>query len=550
MRPSEAAMDAPAQGGLTRRDLLKLAGSLPVLATVAPFGGLPEAVLSAASEARHIAGYDPALLPSATTLAGWLKQLHDVGPIRMTGTSQCRAFEEFLARQFAALGFAVERDQFRLTSWACDLEQDCSIEVVEDGGPKKTVEVVSYYPFGGSTRGARPVTGRVLVVPGPGVAAAKALADAISASVLADSIIVMDMPLARGGGTPAGSGNNGLFPERFPAERPARTGGPSPAGQSGREIMEIFEHRCKALVLCYTDVSNDSARYNYLPFSDQHRTLPTLWVGAEGSRYLRGVSGKASLTLRCDATLVPDSRADTILATLPGQSREVVFLTTQTDGPNECNENGALGVLAVATYWSKVPAAKRSRTLVCSLPTGHYAAGAVADPKTGSGRRAGTRGVLEKWPDVASRIVGQISLEQMGAMEWVDTNGTFAPTGNVAGERWIPTPGVSATATRKIFMASTAGENPKYSNAVLVESGGAPGEGGSLRSRGLPGIGLMGQPGYFFRCDPRGVLDKLSPDVMHNQVAFATKMTVLMNRLTVDQLAGKTPLTDADLFGA
>jgi hypothetical protein len=24
------------------------------------------------------------------------------------------------------------------------------------------------------------------------------------------------------------------------------------------------------------DVSNDSARYNYLPFSDQHRTLPTL----------------------------------------------------------------------------------------------------------------------------------------------------------------------------------------------------------------------------------------------------------------------------------
>jgi hypothetical protein len=544
-------MGARNEVGVTRRDLLKLAGSLPVLATIAPFGGLPEAVLSAATDARHVAGYDPTLLPSAATLAGWLKKLHDFGPIRMTGTAECRAFEEFLAREFAALGFAVERDQFRLTSWACNLEQDCAIDVVEDGGAKKPVEVLSYYPFGGSTRGSRPITGRVLVVPGTGAAAAKAFADATKAAVLADAIVVMDMPLARGGGgAPAAAGNNGLFPERFPAERPSRVGGASPAGQGGRDIMEIFEHRCKALVMCYTDVSNDSARYNYLPFSDQHRTLPTLWVGAEGSRYLRSVSGKASLTLRCDATLVPDSRADTILATLPGQSREVVFLTTQTDGPNECNENGALGVLAVATYWSKVPAAKRPRTLVCSLPTGHYAAGAVADPKTGSGRRAGTRGVLEKWPDVASRIVGQISLEQMGAMEWVDMNGTFVATGNVAGERWIPTPGESAAATRKIFMASTAAENPKFSNAVLVLSGGAPGEGGSLRSRGLPGIGLMGQPAYFFRCDPKGVVDKLSPDVMRNQVAFATKMTVLMNRLTVDQLAGKAPLADADLFGA
>jgi hypothetical protein len=47
------------------------------------------------------------------------------------------------------------------------------------------------------------------------------------------------------------------------------------------------------------------------------------------------------------------------------------------------------------------------------MPTGHYAAGAVADKVTGSGRRASTRGVLEKWPDMAKRIVGQVSLEQM-----------------------------------------------------------------------------------------------------------------------------------------
>ena len=535
---------------LTRRDLFKLAGTVPAAAAFASLGGFPERLLAAGSDVRQIAGYNPALLPDATALARWLKQLHDFGPIRMTGTPQCRAFEEFLAQQVTALGFTLERDQFRLTSWECGIT-DCSISVVEDGGAKRDVEVVAYYPFGGSTRGKDAATGRILYVPVIGAAAVKAFADSLDAGALANSIVVVDMPLARppasgaGGGAAAARGPMGRFPEKAPE----RVGGASPAGQGGREIMEIFEHRCKALIMCYTDVSNDAARHNYLPFSDKHRVLPCIWAGAEGSRYLQSVSGKATATLRCDARLTPDARADTLVATLKGQSDEVIFLTTQTDGPNECNENGGLGVLAIATYWSKVPAANRRRTIVASFPTAHYAAGAVMDPVTGSGRRGGTGGVLAKWPGIASRIVGQISLEQMGAMEWVDLNGKFVATGNVAGERWIATPATEAASAR-MFMAATVGEDPKYSNAACVHEQGAPGEGGSLRSRGLPGIGLMGQPGYFFRCDPNGVLDKLNPSVMRNQIAFAAKMTVLMDRLTPDQLHGKSPIADADLFGA
>ncbi len=526
----------------SRRQVLRLAGALPFAGALA---GLPHALFADTDGQRQIAGYKAAQLPSVDTLGKWLKQLHEFGPIRMTGTPQCRAFEEFLATEFAALGFAVERDHFRLTSWECRIT-DCSISVVEDGGAKRTVEVVAYYPFGGSTRGKAAATGRVLFVPGTGVEAAKALADATSAETLANSIVVMDMPLLRSArvarsAPPAPLGH-------FPENLPARVGGNSPSGQSGREIMEVFENRSKGLILCYTDVSDDTARHNYLPFSDKHRSLPAIWAGAQGSAYLKSVSGKATATIRCDAKLTPDARADTILATLKGQSDEVVFLTTQTDGPNECNENGGLGVLAVATYWSKIPASQRRRTLVCSLPTAHYAMGAVLDKETGSGRRGGTRGVLDKWPDVARRIVAQIAMEQMGAMDWVDLNGTFAPSGNVAPERWIPTP-ATEKASAQMFLAATLGEDPRYSNATVTPEFGAPGEGGSLRSLGLPGIGLMGQPQYFFRADPKGVIDKLNPNVMHNQVAFATKMLLLMDRLTPDQLHGKAPITDTDLFG-
>jgi hypothetical protein len=534
--------DHSALQNASRRELLRLAGAIPFAGALA---GFPAALVAATEGQRQIAGYKPAQLPTVETLGNWLRQLHDFGPIRMTGTPQCRAFEEFLATQFAALGFTIERDQFRLTSWECRIT-DCSISVEEDGGAKRTVEVVAYYPFGGSTRGKPAVTGRLLFVPGTGVNAAKALADATDAATLANSIIVMDMPLTRsaraaGSPPPAPLGH-------FPEKPVPRVGGPSPSGQSGREIMEIFENRSKGLIMCYTDVSNDTARHNYLPFSDKHRTLPAIWAGAEGSAYLKSVSGKATATIRCDAKLVPDARADTILATLPGQSDEVVFVTTQTDGPNECNENGGLGVLAVATYWSKIPAAQRRRTLVCSLPTAHYAMGAVMDKESGSGRRGGTRGVLEKWPEMAKRIVAQIAMEQMGAMDWVDLNGTYAPSGNVAPERWIPTP-ATQEASARMFLATTAGEDPQYSNVSVTPEFGAPGEGGSVRSLGIPGIGLMGQPTYFFRADPKGVIDKLNPNVMHNQVAFAAKMSILMDRLTPDQMRGKAPITDSDLFG-
>lgn len=527
----------------SRREVLQLASAASVAAAV---GGL-SAWVTAASGEKTIAGYKPGNVPNARKLGQWLQQLHDFGPIRATGTPQCRAFEEWLAKQFANLGFSLERDQFKLTSWECGVEKDCSIVVKEDGGATRTLEVVAYYPFGGSTKSKDSVSGRVLYG-GVSEAGLNALLASAEATRLADSIVVIDMPLSGGG--VRNPGGIKLYPTTFPATLPGpiEGAGPRPASQGGRAQMQALEGKCKGLVMCYTDVSNEAARHNYLPFSDQHRKIPGLWVGAEGSTYLQSVSGKATLTMRCDATLTPNARADSIVATLKGQSDEVIFLTTHTDGPNEVNDNGALGVLALANYFSKIPAAQRKRTLVCSLPTGHYAGGAIADPVTGSGTRAGTRGVMSKRPEMVKRIVAQIALEQMGAMEWLDVKGKWQATGRVAPEMWIPTP-ATAKASNQMFLASTVGENPKYSRAALVESGYAPGEGGAPRAAGIPGIGLMGSPGYFFRADPKGVIDKLNPEVMYNQVAIASKMIVLMDRLSVAQLKGEAPITDKDLFG-
>ncbi len=539
------------------------------LAGVTAASGLPAVALAAAA-GQSIAGHRPGLVPTAKTLGSWLKKLHDFGPIRATGTPQCRAFEEFLASEFAKLGCSIERDQYRLSSWECAIATGCEVTVTEDGGAKRTLEVVSYYPFCGTTRGKPAVSGRVFYA-GVGPQAALANLAKTDANVLKDAIVVIDMPIGF-----AGTDRIKLYPGgTFGIDNPlAHVGAPSASGAGGAGLMKALQDRCKGFILCYTDVSNDAAKHNWLPFSEPHGTAPALWVGSESSPYLKSVSGKAVLTMRCDAKVTPNARADTIVATLKGQSDEVVLLTTQTDGPNECNENGGLGVLAVATYLSRLPLSERKRTFVFSLPTGHYAFGAVADPVTGTGRRGGTFGVIEKRPELMKRVVAQVAMEQMGAMDWADIDGKYVPIGKVAPEFWLPTnaapatrpPGVAtspnsapvttggtaetAASAQRMLHAATVGENPKYSRIGIVESGFAPGEGGSLRARGIPGIGLMGAPSFFFRADPKGVLEKLNPEVMHNQISIFTKMMALMDRLTPAQLLGAAPISDRDVFGA
>jgi hypothetical protein len=380
-----------------RRELIVTSAMLPLV-------GLLPSEFAVAAGAREVAGYEPALQPEKETLQKWLQQLHDFGPIRATGTRQCRAFEEWLATRFTQLGFTLERDQYRLTTWECDIK-DCAVSIAETAGASRNLEVIAYYPFAASTVQSGPVKGEVLYA---GVAKpdVEKFIAATDPAKLRNAIVIVDMPLAGGGVR----GVTKYFPDSFPQPFKDRvSSAPRPASQGGRDEMTLLEDKCKGIIFCYTDVADEAARHNYLPFSDMHRKIPAVWVGQKSAAYLKSISGKATASVACKALLTPDSRADSIVATLTDTSEEVIFLTTHTDGPNEVNDNGALGVLALATYYSKLPAAKRHRTLVCSLPTGHYAGGAIADKVSGSGRRAGTSGVMERRPDVIKRALSRRS---------------------------------------------------------------------------------------------------------------------------------------------
>src|SRR5262249_25569930 len=90
------------------------------------------------------------------------------------------------------------------------------------------------------------------------------------------------------------------------------------------------------VIFGWTDVSDENAAYQYIPWSKPLQAIPALWVGRESGAALRSLAAmgaRASMTL--EAALVPESRIDALIATLPGtSSEEALVVHTHTDGTN------------------------------------------------------------------------------------------------------------------------------------------------------------------------------------------------------------------------
>jgi hypothetical protein len=112
-----------------------------------------------------------------------------------------------------------------------------------------------------------------------------------------------------------------------------------------------------------------------------------------------------------EADTFPDTATDTVVALLPGASNdEAIILNTHTDGPNATEENGALGLVALAKYFSKISRADRRRTLVFPMTTGHFAGPWVPS----------IRGFIQKHPDLIKKTVAAVTVEHLGCREWLD----------------------------------------------------------------------------------------------------------------------------------
>ena len=480
---------------VSRRRFMQWAASIPVIA----WDGL-----QAGQTPR---GFRPELLPSRQEI--WDQQLWmaKLGP-KYTGNKAHATFVDALATQLQSYGIDVARERYAFPRWDA---RRWEISIAPVSGAPFKVPVTSYFPYSGQTP-ASGVTGEIVFA---------GTNPTFTLDGLQGKVALIECPT-----------NTrefaklykvwGLHPptETFPtATRPAR--GPV------TDLTPFQKAGAIGIILAWTDISDANAADQYTPFSRPVQNIPGLYVGRDTGAKLRSLAGGgAKATVVLEADVIPDTPTDTLIAMLPGVSRdEIIILNTHTDGPNATEENGAIGIVALAKYFSRLPLHDRKRTIVCPLTTGHFAGPWVPS----------MRGIIAKYPDLVKKAVAAVTVEHLGCEEWMDAPATrgldYKPTGK---HEWSVA--ITPSKTMADLIVESLQGSQDRAGVVNPVNGGFLGEGSGLSRAGVPTIGYIPQPNYLLAGPADGCIEKLNADLMHSQIQMFAKLVHRIDAAAVSQL--------------
>ena len=452
-----------------------------------------------------VPGYRASLLPSQKEVWDWQVWMAKLGP-KYTGNKAHAEFVNFLASHLEKYGLEVAREHYMLPRWEA---RHCAITVTPASGKSFRAPVTSYFPYSGQTP-AGGVTGELVYAGHNPSFTLVGLQNKIALIDFATNVRHFGEMYKPWGIYPP----NARFPQDF---RPARG--------AVNDLTKFQKARALGVILAWTDVSDANAADQYTPFSRPPQGVPGLYVGREtGAKLKQLAANGARATLTLEADVFPDTPTETLLATLPGAtSDEVIIVNTHTDGPNATEENGGLGILALAKYFSRLPRSERRRTLVFPLTTGHFAGPWVPS----------MRGIIQKYPDLIKKTVAALTVEHLGCKEWADdTSFRYTATGE---NEWAVAITEMAGPGR-ILVEALEGSGDWKTAVVNPVHGGWLGEGGSLARAGVPTIGYIPQPNYLLAGPANGCIEKLSAERLHSEIEVFAKVIHKMDTVPAAEL--------------
>lgn len=522
--------------------------------------------------------YSTGGIPSADEIWKWQNQLVGFGT-RYTGSSGHSSYVDWLSEHFAAIpGFTLKRDRLTFNRW---LARDYSLSLTTPTAANpRPVPVTYYYPYSGKTPDVG-VTGKLVDLGSYPPAALGSSGTGYTPEFWAPArgaiAVVRAAPstfslatgqIATGGYEPGKTSAQAAADY----ETYAATALTNPAWQGIFNPIPLLDAKNAGVlgVVCvWTGMPDDEVINQYNPFTSPYPSAsglvtpedagcPALWVGdSTGSELAQeAATGEASATLVLTAEVTVGAATETIWGWLKGSGStdETIILNTHTDGPNATEENGGLGLLALAKHLARLPS--RNRDLYFALVTGHFQLPQFTRPIPDARPVVGTDATsvwISDHPDISRRAVAGITVEHLGCTMWMDdpVAGTYAATG---GYEWGTTyttqrrnAGNTVNTERNAYLSAVADVNksgwPNFPTATVLP-GSIPlylGEGAPLYAAGLGTVSLIPMPTYLLQAGdaqhPEQLdLDKLDKNLMYGQILTCAKTIETLDRTPANAL--------------
>ena len=497
-------------------------------------------------------------MPGLPEVWQWQEQLVGFGT-RYTGSSGHAAYVDWLAGQLSAVpGFRMRTDRLTFSRWLA-LEFALTVSVPASVGRSGPVPLTYYYPYSGQTPPGG-VTGPLVdlglypagnpVVSGYTEAFWAPARGGIAVVRTAPPEFSLDLAQTATGGYVPGQ-ISALAAVDYAAYAAALT---NPIFQGIFEPVPLLDARnagVRGVVVAWTGLPDEEVVNQYNPFTTSYPAasgLPAPAIPAarpSGSATRPAPSwprlaagGQASATLVLTADITAGAATETVWGWLEGSgdTGQNIIINTHTDGPNATEENGGLGLIALARHLAALPS--RHRDMYFALVTGHFQLPQfsrtilnLAHPEVG-------QGAVSTWmadhPDICQAAVLGVTAEHLGATMWTDdpVTGQYVPAG---GSEW----GTTYTMQRDILSLVNAEQDAYLAAVAAVNASGWPdypvatvrpgtipayfGEGSSLYAAGLGTVSLCPSPTYLLQAgdaqQPQLLdLDKLDQRLMYGQI--------------------------------
>jgi len=493
-------------------------------------------------------------MPGLPEVWQWQQQLVGFGT-RYTGSSGHAAYVDWLAGQLSAVpGFQMRTDRLTFSRWLAR-EFSLTVSVPASAGRPGTVPVTYYYPYSGQTPPGG-VTGRLvdlglypLASGSTGAFWAPARGE-IALVRAAPPEFSLDVAQTATGGYVPGQ-ISAMAAIEYAAYAAAQA---NPLFQGIFEPVPLLDAKnagVRGVVIAWTGLPDDEVVNQYNPFTTPYPAAsglpapgdpgcPAVWVGDAAGAELAGLAagGQVTATLVLTADITTGAATETVWGWLKGSgdTGQHIIINTHTDGPNAVEENGGLGLLALARHLAALPA--RNRDMYFALVTGHFQLPQFSRTIVNPVHPEVGQGAVSTWmldhPHIWQAAVLGVTAEHLGATMWTDDpeTGQYVPAG---GSEW----GATYTMPRDVLSLINAEKDAYLSAVRAVNASGWPdhpvatvrpgsfpayfGEGSSLYATGLGTVSLCPSPTYLLQAgdaqQPQLLdLDKLDQRLMYGQI--------------------------------